>query len=136
MKSNQHASSITRFWSMIVLLAGLATAPVFAGLGPQYWLIERSARAKPATSSAKPERCSGCSGVKTAEVTVTKPAWANGRGPLVTTSSVQTQACSHCGSSIAGRTPEWPNGRGPLKPAVAPASTETPVAASASDRRG
>ena len=131
------SNSVHRFASMCILITGFAAASAFAGPCPKFWLIERAAlSAKSAKTPAKPERCPGCNGVKTVEVAVTKPAWRNGRGPLTTTTEMQTRRCSDCAGAVAERKPEWPNGRGPLHPVVTPEAIQTPIAVSANDRRG
>ncbi len=97
----------------LALLLALASPRALAGPGPQYWQSLGKANVEAATPVAQ---TSGpvCTDAKVVADTVTKNAWANGRGPLVTTTSGTKTECTACGTFTVMK-PSWPNGRGPMQ---------------------
>ncbi len=93
------------------LLASLLTANTYAGPGPQYWANANRNAAK--ADEAKPAATVPvCPGSQEVAVTVMKPAWPNGRGPLAPVQIGTKRVCTVCpvtGVATAG----WANGRGP-----------------------
>lgn len=80
-----------------------------AGPGPQYW--DNLAKAtNPSTQAVAPS--SVCPGSTVVPVTVMKPAWANGKGPLVETQIGTKRVCTVCPVTTA-TTVKATNGRGP-----------------------
>lgn len=98
----------------LTLLLGLATPRALAGPGPQYWQSLGKTKAETVTPAAQ---ISGpvCMDARVVDDTVTKNAWANGRGPRVTTSAGTKTECMACGIFTVMK-PSWHNGRGPLQP--------------------
>lgn len=94
-----------------VLLASLLTANTYAGPGPQYWANLNKNAAK--TDEAKPAvTVPVCPGSQEVAVTVMKPSWPNGRGPLAPVQIGTKRVCTVCPvTSVA--TEGWANGRGP-----------------------
>lgn len=97
----------------LTLLVGLASPRALAGPGAQYWQSFGKVKAEtvaPAAQASGPV----CTDAKVVVDTVTKNAWANGRGPLVTTSAGTKTECTACGTFTVMK-PSWHNGRGPMQ---------------------
>lgn len=81
-----------------------------AGPGPQYWQnLQKTANAADQTVAATAGICPGSQVVP---ITAMKPAWANGKGPLVETQIGTKRVCSVCPVTSVTRV-QAPNGRGP-----------------------
>ena len=98
----------------LALVFGFTAPRALAGPGPQYWQSLGNPKAEAATPAAQPSGLV-CTDAKVVTDTVTKNAWANGRGPLVTTNVGTKTECTACGSFTVMK-PSWHNGRGPLQP--------------------
>lgn len=95
------------------LIASFLAATTYAGPGPQYWAnlhttSETPAPAKPAATAT------ACSRSQEVAVTVMKPAWANGRGPLTEAQIGTERVCHLCPVTTVTSTNAWANGRGPI----------------------
>lgn len=107
-------SNVLGSGAALTLFLGLASPRALAGPGPQYWQSLGKAKAEtvaPAAQAPGPV----CTDAKVVADTVTKNAWGNGRGPLVTTASSKKTECTVCGTFTVMK-PSWHNGRGPLQP--------------------
>ncbi len=96
---------------LVTALVGSATVSGFAGPGPQYWanLNKSPAQANDATPAATIPICPGS---KDVAVTVMKPSWQNGRGPLKEVQIGTKRICTVCPVTTT-ETKGWANGRGP-----------------------
>ena len=100
--------------SVGIFATGLFAAAALAGPGPQYW--NRPA-AKPAPKAEAPKTetpvVAKCAGSEVVAVTVMKPSWPNGRGPLTEVQTGTKTVCRMCPVTTVVTTNAWPNGRGP-----------------------
>lgn len=93
-----------------LILSSTLVVSAIAGPGPQYW--QNSGKAADGADQANVTATGVCPGSKLVPVTVTNPAWANGKGPLVETQVGTKRVCSVC--PVTGvTTVGWSNGRGP-----------------------
>lgn len=97
------------------LFSALISTNAMAGPGIQYW--QSLGKAKDSTS--QPSRPAFaptilCADAKVVPVTVMRPAWANGKGPLVAVQVGTKTVCHICPVTIAVAKSAWQNGRGPL----------------------
>jgi hypothetical protein len=96
-----------------LLFLALVSSSATAGPGPQYWQSLGKAKApvaEPAKPAAAPTHV--CAGATVVPVTATKPAQANGRGPLVEVQTGTKTVCHMCPVTTTVRTNALPNGRG------------------------
>lgn len=95
----------------VTALVGSAAVSGFAGPGPQYWanLNKNAAEANNAKAAAAVPICPGS---KEVAVTVMKPSWSNGRGPLTEVQIGTKRICTVCPVATIA-TEGWANGRGP-----------------------
>lgn len=113
-KNPRYASG--RYLGLVLSLVFSSSA--FAGPGFQYW---KSLNKTPAPSIApakhetapKPVVCSDSHEVA---VTIMKPAWANGRGPLQAVQIGAKRECHVCAGTTTVMRPAMSNGRGALQP--------------------
>ena len=99
------------------LIVSLIAANTYGGPGPQYWANVGKNAAK--TDSAKPAASvAACPGSQEVAVTVMKPAWTNGRGPLTEVQIGTERVCHMCPVATVATTNAWANGRGPVTQTV------------------
>jgi hypothetical protein len=102
---------------LVLFAGGLFGAAALAGPGPQYWSNHGKSSAKPAlTEVSSPRLLRACSDARLVSIAETKPAWSNGRGPLVTTEVGQKLMCASCDTPAVVMKPSGPNARGPMMP--------------------
>jgi hypothetical protein len=102
---------------LLALVAAFLAVPLsYAGPGIQYW--RQSVDTKPDTAAKAQSvmpACSGCADMKITDISITRPDWPNGRGPLMTVAVGSQQVCQMCAAPSVTMKPAWPNGRGPLE---------------------
>lgn len=97
----------------LALVLGLTSPRAFAGPGPQYWQSLGKVKVETPAPAAQPSGVV-CADAKIIPNTQTKNAWANGRGPMVTSTVGTKTECTACGTFTVMK-PSWPNGRGPMQ---------------------
>lgn len=86
-----------------------------AGPGIDYWKRTSGFRSEiPAAEKASVPAHAACTDMKMVEVTQTRNAWQNGRGPLTTAVLGTKMVCTSCAKSASVAKREWRNGKGPL----------------------
>ena len=98
----------------LAVVVGFTAPRAFAGPGPQYWQSLGKPKPEAATPAAQPSGVV-CTDAKIVPDKQTKNAWANGRGPMVTSTVGTKSVCTACGTFTVMK-PSWPNARGPLQP--------------------
>lgn len=101
--------------SLGLFFSTLFSINAVAGPGSQYW----QSLGKVKAPIAKPAKASSatavlCADAKVVPDTVMRPAWPNGKGPLVAVQIGTKTVCHICPVTIAVTKSAWPNGRGPL----------------------
>lgn len=99
--------------SLSLLFSTFLASNAVAGPGPQYW---RSA-GNPTVPVVEPAKSSDvpiCPGSELRPVTVMKPSWSNGRGPLAPVQIGTERVCRLCATTTVTTTNDWPSHRGPL----------------------
>lgn len=97
--------------ALSLILAGSA----YAGPGLEYW----QSLGKPTTQTVASAKSASavvpvCPGSEIVPVTVMKPSWPNGRGPLTAVQIGTERVCHLCTTSKVVTTNDWPSHRGPL----------------------
>ena len=108
--------SLKRILAGTIAVAAVSlTSIATAGPGLDYW--RRMADAKEVDASARsdaPAPAVACTDSKVIQSTETKNAWANGRGPTVTTVTGTKRVCTSCGGTTTEAKRTWLNGKGPI----------------------
>lgn len=90
----------------------------FAGPGPQFWQNVGTAKKAPvvvaAPATTTPVAAHACAGAAVVPVISMKPAWPNGRGPLIAVQTGTKTVCHVCATTTVVTTNDWPSHRGPL----------------------
>jgi hypothetical protein len=111
---NPNPSLKSIFAGAIALAALSLTSVATAGPGLDYW--RRMADTKESKPSVRTESAASevaCTDSKVVQVTETKNAWQNGRGPAVTTVTGTKRVCTTCGGTTTEAKRTWLNGKGP-----------------------
>ncbi|PTY06167.1 hypothetical protein DB347_12000 [Opitutaceae bacterium EW11] len=102
----------------LLLVGSLAAAlsPVAkAGPGIDYWRrVSDHRAATPAKADESQPAAKPCTDSKLVNVTETRNAWENGRGPLETKAVGTKWTCTSCGETTTTVRRAWTNGKGPL----------------------
>ena len=107
--SNMNASFLRKIALTAAVVSSSFALNAIAGPGPQYW----QALQKSASSADQTVATAGvCPGSQVVPITAMKPAWANGKGPLVETQIGTKRVCTVCPVTRVTRV-QAPNGRGP-----------------------
>ncbi len=94
------------------VLSAFFAAAAYAGPGAQYWQTVGQKASHPGESPAA-AAAPVCPGSQIVPVTVMKPAWANGRGPLAPVPVGTKRVCTVCPVTSTATTMAA-NGRGPV----------------------
>ena len=106
MKTRSHATVL-----IVALVVSAVCTGAFAGPGPQYWQTH-NANAGNRDASQAAVAAPLCPGSREVAVTVMKPTWADGRGPLAPVQIGTKRVCTVC-PVASERSRGWSNGRGP-----------------------
>lgn len=98
--------------SLGLFVSALLATSALAGPGPQFWQQQGKTRDENAAKQAA-ATTPLCAGAQTVPVTVMKPAWPNGRGPLTEVQIGTKTVCHMCPVTEVVTKNAWPNGRGP-----------------------
>ena len=117
MKVSPRLSTLSAVTALTALVAGFAALPLTqAGPGIQAWRPSDPVKSEyGSTTPAVVRGCTGCSDMKTVDVTTATATLPNGRGPLLTATIGTNQVCQSCSSGSFVMKPSGANGRGPMQ---------------------
>jgi hypothetical protein len=117
MKTN----SVRFLISTSLVAASLSFAPFAkAGPGVDYWRRAADARVAQPSAAVQEKSSAACTDSRVVQVTNTHNAWANGRGPMVTSTETSKLVCNSCGGTEVVTKRTWLNGKGPSVTKVVP----------------